>query len=315
MKRKIIRFAKWFLGINFILINVMAAFHARQFAQIDPSQTPLSKVPQEMNWQEKIKVLFFGVQNPKSENKRKPIFLPYTNVFIESNGKKLSGWFLRKTNPKGTVLIFHGYLSCKSHFLNQAHQFYQLGYQVLLLDLEAHGDSEGSQTSFGYREADNVRAAVEMVKNLDFHEGKIILFGSSLGAVAVMKALAEGTEADAAMLESPFGTFRGTVQKRFENLGFPAFPSADLLLLHGSLQQNIWFYDHNPVEYAQKIKIPTLLLYGFKDSSVGTDEIEVIYHQLQGKKQWAVLRGEHSRLFTTDGKNWVKAVKLFLEKE
>ncbi len=313
MKRKIIRFAKWFFGINLILINLMAAFHAHKFAQIDAPQASRSKAPKQMDWVEKTHVLFFGVRNPKSENKRKPVFLPYTNVFVQSNGKKLSGWFLRKTHPKGTVLIFHGYLSCKSHFLNQAHQFYQLGYQVLLLDLEAHGDSEGSQTSFGYKESDNVKAAVEMVKKLDFHEGKIILFGSSLGAVAVMKALAEGTEADAAILESPFGSFRTTVQKRFENMGFPSFPATDLLIFHGSLQENIWFYAHEPMEYARKIKIPTLLLYGFKDSEVGKDEIETIYANLQGEKQWAVLKGEHSRLFTTDGKNWLKAVKHFLE--
>ena len=64
----------------------------------------------------------------------------------------------------------------------------------------------------------------------------------------------------------------------------PSFPFAHLLVFWGGIINNFNAYSHNPAEYAKKITIPTLLLYGEKDKSVTKTEILSIFNHLQGQK-------------------------------
>ena len=50
----------------------------------------------------------------------------------------------------GTVLVFHGKDGCRSP--HRAAFLVDLGFRTLSIDLRAHGESEGSETSFGWRE-------------------------------------------------------------------------------------------------------------------------------------------------------------------
>jgi len=116
------------------------------------------------------------------------------------------------------------------------------------------------------------------------------------------------------IIECPFGSFKNTTKKRFEAMNLPSFPFTDLLMIHGGIQLGFNPYKHNPTEYAKKIKVPTLLLFGAKDDRVSRESIEEIYKNLQGQKKLGILENsEHEIYLNNDRQNWNEMVDDFLK--
>jgi alpha-beta hydrolase superfamily lysophospholipase len=85
------------------------------------------------------------------------------------------------------------------------------GYDVLDIDLRAHRDSEGSYPSPGYLEVAEISAAIEYSHRRS--SGPVILFGHSLGAVAVLHTLGRrGGDVTAAIADSAFVSFFDMVE-------------------------------------------------------------------------------------------------------
>ena len=78
------------------------------------------------------------------------------------------------------MALFHGYTSSKSHLTYEAGYFRHLGYNVLLVDQAGNGNSAGFRTTVGYREADDVVAAVRYLR-IQRPADSLILYGVSIG--------------------------------------------------------------------------------------------------------------------------------------
>src|SRR5207237_2938162 len=121
--------------------------------------------------------------------------------------------------------------------LTPAAAFHEMGYAVLLVDFRGTGGSSGQETTLGVREAADVARAVDYTQHT-WPARPLVLYGVSMGAAAIMRAVAtEGVHPAALILESPFDRLLDTVANRFHAMGLPAFPAAGLLVFWGSLQQ------------------------------------------------------------------------------
>lgn len=196
----------------------------------------------------------------------------------------LDCWLINTDSAKGTVLLFHGYGGEKSSMLDKAEEFLKLNFNVLLVDFMGAGQSEGNQTTIGFKEAEEVKDCFEYIQKKG--EKNIHLFGTSMGAVAIMKAIDEfQVKPRSIMIECPFGSMYKTVCARFRLVKVPTFPMAGMLMFWGGLQNGFWAFSHNPIEYAKNISCPTLLLYGEKDNRVSREEIKSIFSNLKGPKK------------------------------
>lgn len=311
MKRKrSIKIVFWVFALLFILMNIIAFMHAYKFTHFsDPSGT-LTKNPGALSRSEKIKAVFLGVSNPRPVNTNKPS-QRFETIKLKSN-KEIECWSISADSSNSTVLIFHGYRGDKSRMLDKANFFLEQGYNVLLVDFMGSGGSEGNQTTIGFKEANEVKTCFDYAANKN---QKIYLFGTSMGAVAIMKAIQDHKIIPTGIiLECPFGTMYKTTCARFKNMGIPSFPMAGLLLFWGSLQNGFWGFSHNPERYATSIKCPTLLLYGEKDDRVSNEEINKIYNNLNGEKTLKTfpLAG-HENYFANYESDWIQYVSDFLK--
>jgi len=103
--------------------------------------------------------------------------------FADSTGRVIAGWFSRGQPGQGSVLLLHGVRSDRRQMLARAMYLHASGYSVLLVDLQGHGESGGDRITFGYREAEGVKAAIKFLRDTAPKE-KIAVIGVSLGAAA-----------------------------------------------------------------------------------------------------------------------------------
>lgn len=301
------------MAATFLLMNVVAIFHAYKFTHFATAEKDKTKDPKNLNTGQKLKTMLLGVSNPRPENTRLPD--GKYQILTLRNNETIECWDIRTQNAKGTVILFHGFGGEKSALLNQAKIFRELGYHTLLVDFMGSGGSGGNCTTIGYKEAVQVKTCYDYLVKTG--EKNIYLFGTSMGAVAIMKAINDyAIQPKGIIIECPFGSMYETVCARFRIMKAPVFPMAGLLVFWGGIENGFWAFGHNPTAYAQKINCPTLLLYGAKDDKVSRKETDEIFANLSGKKQLKIYpeAGHENYLLKYDSE-WKEDVRVFLEGE
>jgi uncharacterized protein len=310
--KRIFKRLLWILASVFVLLNAIAFFHAYKFTHFTSAPVTKTKDAKHLSTAGKIRTLFFGIDNPRPVNTSAPS-QKFETMQLQSN-KKIECWSIKAAGSKGTVILFHGYSGEKSGLINKSDEFIKLGYSTLLVDFMGSGGSEGNQTTIGFKEAEEVKTCYDYLTGQG--EQKIYLFGTSMGAVAILKAIHDYKIQPAAIIiECPFGTMYETTCARFKSMGVPSFPMAALLDFWGGVQNGFWAFSHRPVEYAKSVKCPTLLLYGERDEKVSHRETDEIFSNLHCKKQLKTypLAGHEDYLLKYK-QQWITDIGVFMDK-
>ena len=201
--------------------NGIAWMQARAMTQYLEGPVVKTEKPELLSAREKAWVVLTGVRVPRPTNARNPetVGLAYETRTVElPQDESLETWF-SPVEPSsapslGDVLLFPPSGASKQSLLAPGKIFHELGYDVLWVDFRGAGGSSGSDATMGVREGEDVASAVRYVEQT--WAGKpVVLFGGSLGAVAVMRAIAhENITPAAVILESPFDRLLNTVRRR-----------------------------------------------------------------------------------------------------
>lgn len=118
----------------------------------------------------------------------------YQNIAFRSLDETimLKGWFFpAKGRPAGTVVIAHSFDQNRLPFGADTAKLYERiveeGFHIIAFDLRSSGESSGERQTFGYREWEDVLAAMEYSYQLST-EDRFILFGIGTGVTAGLKA-------------------------------------------------------------------------------------------------------------------------------
>lgn len=294
-----------------IAMNIVAIFHAYKFTHFN-AEKRLRTDPKKLTLFEKLETFAFGIDNPRPFNTDKPV-RRFETVEVRHGKDTIECWRVPVDDSKGTVLIFHGYAGNKSQMVKESNQFNALGFTTVLVDFLGSGGSTGNRTTIGFYEADQVKTVFHFFNKDD--QQRTIMFGTSMGAVAIMKSIHDHKlQPQSVILECPFGDMLETVQARFRIMKAPVFPMSHLLTFWGGLQNNFNAFAHNPVDYAQKINVRTLLLYGMRDDRVSLEETRLIFDNLKGPKELKLYpEAGHESILTKYEGEWIEAVVSFLD--
>ena len=312
----------WWIGVGLLLLmaafaglNVLAYRHAYALLHYGTAGEHTHNAGALSLWR-KAKVLLVGVNVPRPRGHGTPstVGMPFREVTLSSTSTvQLGAWLCPKKDATTVVILFHGYASEKSTVLAEARQFYDLGCAVLMVDFRGSGKSSESYTTLGYDEAEDVAAAVAYAR-AQWPGSRRVLFGQSMGAAAVLRAVSQlGVKPDAIILESVFDTLLNTIRHRFASMGVPSFPSAELLVYWGGRQMGFDGFAHNPADYAANVTCPALILHGTGDARVPVEDARQVFEHLGGPKHFVEFSTVgHESCARHNQAQWRQAVGSFL---
>jgi hypothetical protein len=299
-------------------LNALAYRHAYAMLHYGTAGVRTHK-PEALSIWHKVQVLCCGVNIPRPHGQGNPstVGLPFRAATIPSSGQvQLGAWFCPKKDATCLAILFHGYAGDKSRLLAEARQFNELGCAVLLVDFRGSGQSSESYTTVGYAEADDVVAAVAYARE-QWPGTRLVLFGQSMGAAAVLRAVGRlGVKPDAIILEGVFDTMLNTVRHRFEAMHVPSFPCAQLLVFWGGRQMGFDGFAHNPADYAADVTCPALVMHGKDDLRARLSDARQVFDRLAGPKKFLEFATTgHESYVRHNKEEWRKAVGGILDTE
>jgi hypothetical protein len=134
------------------------------------------------------------------------------------------GWFFPGLRGAPTILLCHGYGSSRGELLTLVSALQDHQYNVFLFDFASHGGNSGI-TTFGYREADELKAAIDAVAGRnDVNPRSFGIWGYNLGAYAALRQAERDARIHALVLDSIYDSPEQMVKIGVERTGLAGFP-------------------------------------------------------------------------------------------
>ena len=215
----------------------------------------------------------------------------WEHVYIRSrDGLKLHALYLAAEKPAvKLVILHHGYTSHAVDNATHAKFFNEQGYEVLLLDLRAHGESEGEYVGFGILDRFDTLEWARYGRERFGQDVKIVLHGTSMGGATVLMALGlpEIQETVSAVIAdcaytSPADIFASVIQKDYH---LPPTPIIKLTSVRSRKAAGYGFDDYSTLDALRGNRVPVLFIHGREDKFVPTWMSQKNYDACTSKKR------------------------------
>lgn len=243
--------------------------------------------------------------------------LPCEKIQFNSSDKLLiKGFFIPARNAKGTIIVLHGYSTNKSDVIRHAEFLNRHGYNTLLFDFRAHGESKGKCT-LGYLESRDLAGALNyLLKRTDVNLEKIGVFGLSMGANVAIITAAREKRIRAVVADSCFVSFKNTVF----NWGCLVYNLPKFISIPGiwlaQLRALFWAENADAAKYIARISPrPVFIIGGAKDLRIPPENQEALFAVAGEPKQlWIVPETDHAEALSRQTKEYERKVVEFFEK-
>lgn len=222
---------------------------------------------------------------------------------LESSGLKSS------PRPRGTVVFLHGRGGLKENMLTIAQRFVAADFRCVVYDARAHGESEGTFSTFGHHEKNDLSQVLDQVEKLlrsrNETTGPVYAFGLSLGASVLLQSIGEEPRILAGIAVAPFADLREQILftgRRQVSSRLPSWVPLAITSL-GSRRAGFRSGDISPVLSAATINCPVFVIHGTKDGVIPIDHSKRIFRALSHPgKQWREIpEGYHRNVLAEGG--------------
>jgi alpha-beta hydrolase superfamily lysophospholipase len=214
---------------------------------------------------------------------RRPLTVPRPaearEVSIEADGLTLKGWWFRGPGQRrGTVIYLHGSADNRASGVHIAERYLERGFDALIYDSRAHGESEGNACTYGYYEKKDLSRAIDLLQ-----ARPIVVLGVSLGGAVALESAAEDSRIAAIIAVASFSDLRTVVRERAPFVASNADIEAALRLAED--QAHFKVDEASPLWAAGRIRAPVLLVHGEADAETPPAHSQRIFDALHCEKR------------------------------
>lgn len=294
-----------------LLILVIILFIITAFAMI-----PIQIIGKMTNFHSAVEIYdsdMFGVESNKIE------------LTTEDN-LKLVAWEVEAEKPKGTVIFISGiHNPSVTYFFPHAKMMLNDDYSSLLIEMRAHGESEGDKIGLGMYEYLDVEAGVKYIQSKEeYKDLPIIVFGVSMGGAIAINSIGQIEDIDGLISLSAYSNWADVFCDNMVELGVPKWVAAiEKPFVWGYLCFEYGFdkISINPLNEIQKLDgRPALIMHSKEDSQVPFESYERLIENV-GENVSSYVREGNYHFITYDGysnkpwadKEYANSILNFLE--
>ncbi|PIE84281.1 MAG: hypothetical protein CSA07_02775 [Bacteroidia bacterium] len=222
-----------------------------------------------------------------------------------------------RDTTRRTALIIHGYSDTPMSMLQLAYLYHHdLGYNVFLPDLFAHGKSEGDHVQMGLRDRLDVLEWLPVVDSIYGGGTEIVVHGVSMGAATTMHLAGEDCPPTVRCFVEDCGytsVWDEFAHQLDELYGLPPFPMLHTADLICQWKYGWNFREASPLEAVARAKRPMLFIHGDEDTYVPSWMLWPLYEACASPKAIFVAEGSrHARAYRDHPREYTQAVRRFL---
>ena len=198
-----------------------------------------------------------------------------------------------ENNSDVYVISCHGFTGLPSQNSIFTKHFYEMGYNVILPYLRAHGKSEHNYCTMGWLERLDVIDWINYIVDKN-PCAKIILHGASMGAATVMNATGEKLPSNVKCCIEDCGfttLWEQYTTQISETTKIPAELILEIASTVAKRKLKFDFKDNSPLKQVEKSDTPTLFIHGDRDSVVPFWMNYRLYQNAECKKERLVVSG------------------------
>ncbi len=189
------------------------------------------------------------------------------------DGVALAGRWIAAERPSGRVaVLIHGFGDGPGAMvLDRAPAILARGWNVATIDLRGYGESEGPYSTLGPREADDLRAWLDVLAGLvpPGEPFAPILWGRSMGAAIALRAGVADGRVRALVLEAPMVDLRTSLETVLRRKRLPmASALAWLILRRGGRIAGVAPARPGMLELAPRFDRPAVVVHGSDDDLI-----------------------------------------------
>ncbi|MCB1591274.1 MAG: alpha/beta fold hydrolase [Alphaproteobacteria bacterium] len=212
--------------------------------------------------------------------------------FVSKSGVQLQGSLISGEKGRGVVLLLHGHNVHRNILIRRARFLTREGYTVFMFDFQGHGQSGEEAVTMGYRESQDVEAAMELLR-ARYPDEQIAIVATSMGAASVI-ARGEAVESDAYVLECMYYSLPELIERRLGEKYGRGFASILTPLI---LWEQILVVGYDPRAVApgravSTITKPVLYIAADQDQYVTLEESMDVFERITAPKELWVIKGQ-----------------------
>lgn len=239
---------------------------------------------------------------------------------INKEGKRLHAYFAAARKPtRKTAVIVHGYTDNAIRMLMIGYLYnHDLDYNILLPDLQYHGQSEGSAIQMGWKDRIDVLKWMDVAHHIYGDSTEMVVHGISMGAATTMMLSGESQKqyvkcfVEDCGYTSVWDEFSHELKERFHLPDFPLMYTSSLLC---QWKYGWGFKEASALNQVQKATLPMLFIHGDEDTFVPTWMVYPLYEEKRGEKElWVVTGAKHGVSYKENKEAYTQKVKEFVGK-
>jgi uncharacterized protein len=223
------------------------------------------------------------------------------------------GWFFPGLRNAPTIVLCHGYGSSRGELLTLESALQDHQFNVFIFDFAAHGANAGV-TTFGFREADEVHAALDaLAARDDVDAARFGLWGYNLGAYAALREAENDKRVRALVLDSAYDKPEQMVRVGVEKNGLGGFP---LMVRAAQLSFAYLNYPHrNDPPLSSKLNaiagVPALYIQAVDDPELADTTRQLFLRAPEPREQAIIAHGNFALMNDEDKRNYENRVVAF----
>lgn len=204
---------------------------------------------------------------------------------------KIAAYEVSKEKPKAVVIFISGiHNPSVTAYYGHAKMLYDQGYASVLIELRAHGESEGEGICLGFKEYLDTRAVVDYIKSEAKYENTpIVVYGVSMGGATAINSIGEIPEIDGLVSLSAYSAWEDVFCDAMVNMGAPKWLAAvekPFVKLYTTFKYGLDSFAVSPKDEIRKLgSRPALLIHSTGDTEIPYTSFERLSRNAPGHVQ------------------------------